>query len=106
MGLRAKMQRRAKIGEQQLSVESDQQIARFDILMNESSRMHIMKCIGCLFHVRNELFCKGQTLATIRLTEEVMDRLWCILHDKVGLLVLQLPKVIDGQDIWVMHTRN
>ena len=35
-----------------------------------------------------------------------MDRLWCILHDKVGLLVLQLPKVIDGQDIWVMHTRN
>src|SRR5438874_4934764 len=99
MCLRAKMQRRAEIGEQQLSIESDQQIARLDILMNQSSRMHIMKRIGSLFHIRNQLLCKGQPLATIGLTEEVIDRLWCVFHHEVGLLILQLPKIINGQNI-------
>src|SRR5437016_371100 len=64
MCLCAKMQRRTKIGEQQLSIESDQQIARLDILVNESFQMHIMERIGCLFHI-SDMRSPYQEIATL-----------------------------------------
>src|SRR5579884_1651039 len=74
--------------------------------MNEPSRMHIMEGIRGLFHIRDKLLSKGQPLAPIGLTEEVIDHLWRVFHNEVGLLVLQLPKIINGQNIGVVHAGN
>ncbi len=96
MGLQAEIEGGAKVREQYLPVASNEQVTRFDILVDESFSMDEVEGIGGLLQVGDKLFGKGGTSSAIFSAEEVIDGLGGVFHDEVGALVVQLAEVVDG----------
>src|SRR5205823_1367410 len=106
MSLHPKIVCSAEICQQDLSITSDQQIARFDILMYETMLMNEVERRSCLLDIWHKLFrvCKAPT--TIFFTEEVMDSFRRIFHYQVGSSILNLTKVIDRQNVGMLQMSN
>src|SRR6516225_7156544 len=95
MSLHPKIVCSAEICQQDLPVTPDQQIAGFDILMNETMLMNEVERRCCLLDIWHKLFRVCKAPAAIFFTKEVVDSFWRIFHYQVGSSILNLTKVID-----------
>ena len=68
--------------------------------------MHIVECVCCLTYIRNQFLGEGETLTAIGGAEEIANRLWSIFHHKIRLVIIQPSKVVDGQNVGMLHGRD
>ena len=103
MGLHPKIECSAEIGQQYLSIASNQKITWFDILVNETMLVYEVESGSCLLDVWYKLFGVCEAPAAIFLSEKVMDRFWRVFHHQVRSPILNLSKVIDWQVVWMLQ---
>src|SRR6266566_2508442 len=104
--LHPKIERRAEICEQDLSITSNQQVAGLDVLVNKAVLVNVVKRCCCLLNIWHKLFCVYKSPAAIFFAKEVMNSFRRILHDQVGAFILYLTKVINREDIGVLQVSN
>src|SRR6266568_3962195 len=106
MGLHSQIEGRAEIGEQNLSIASNEQVAGFNILVNETILVNVIQR-GCrLLDIRHKLFGVCKPPATIFFAKEVMNSFRCVLHHQIGSSILYLPEVVDWKDVGVLQMSN
>ncbi len=88
MCLHAKIERCAEISEQDLPTTSKQQVARFNILVNETVLMEVKERRCCLLEIWHKLLCIGKSPGAVFSAKKVMNGLRRILYHQVRATIL------------------